>query len=483
MDFISSISNSLRYGAIQATNSRYKVFLLLLAGTLLLRGQLLFTYELDHDVSTYSVMANEWLKGHLPFVDYVDVKPIGIYAIFASAIFAFGNTLIAARILAILFIAGTGFNVYRILIGFNRSQVFSLGSGLLFLLLASLHKWSWASNTEIFFVFFTSWGAFKILNAKRNTDYLWFGFACGLGFIIKYHVLFDYTALGVFWLILSWKHESIKTLFYRLGSSFAAFLLPFALVNFFYWVTGNYSSFLEVSFGIPSRYSNNPGIIERLQFLGEFYLAFLPLSILLIIGFLDSEKDERISLLSGIWIIMVWLAIFATGKSFFHYYYQALLPLSIFALEAIRIGKHRSIKILRRYAWLFLSLGVLGSLIAQYSQLKSRKHDPVISLERDLKNKIKAGDRIYIQKKNILYFTLDKSPIEKFVHNTLMFNQDHIDAFGISLKDEYDRIKEVSPNFIVIPETGNAYLDNFISENFKIDTVYSPNLVLWTKNN
>jgi len=428
-------------------------------------------------------MANEWLKGAIPFVDYVDVKPIGIYGLFAVAIGVLGKSLISVRILAALFIAGTAFFIYRILSGFHRSKSFSLGSALLFIFFASLHKWAWASNTEIFFVFFTAWGASILLKAEKSTHFLSFGFILGLGFIIKYHVLFDFTALGLFWIISNWKKLTFFHISSRMLLSFAAFLLPFALVNLYYLAIQNYPEFLEASFGIPSRYSNSPDIWKRLQFLGEFYLAYLPFSVLLFWGFFDKQKDQKLLLLSALWMTMVWIAIFATGKSFFHYYYQALLPLAIYTLEILRVTSNKILIQLKRNAWSLLLIVSIILLVSQGTQLKklAARAQPVVALQNDLQEFLSPMDRVYIQKKNVLYFTLDKSPIERFVHNTLMYSDDHIHAFGIDLDEEFERINWFEPKAIVVPENGNARLDSLLNSKYELRNVYSPNLVLWTK--
>jgi len=54
-------------------SSSSKVFIFLFIITLIARFFTLFPLVIDHDESTYLVIANEWLKGFIPFKDYIDI--------------------------------------------------------------------------------------------------------------------------------------------------------------------------------------------------------------------------------------------------------------------------------------------------------------------------------------------------------------------------------------------------------------------------
>ena len=58
------------------------VALLFVAAALFLRIFSCFPTVLDHDESTYIVIANEWLSGEQLYKDLIDIKPPGIFIIY-----------------------------------------------------------------------------------------------------------------------------------------------------------------------------------------------------------------------------------------------------------------------------------------------------------------------------------------------------------------------------------------------------------------
>lgn len=456
----------------------FSFFLLL---TALLRSPLFTVLELDHDVSTYLVMANEWLHGSAPFTFYIDVKPIGIYGLFALVIKLFGHNEFGVRIAGILFITLTSFFIYKILKHQSSDQKTGIIGGILYVIMISLHKWSWASNTELFFVFFSTWGLYLLIKANKSIDFVGFGLVMGLGFVIKYHVLFDFAAFGLFYMISKWKERGWVCVLRDMSISFIALLLPFALCHLYYLAIGSYDAFLFASFEIPSRYSNPVGFLERIGFFGEFLLSFLPFAILIAIAMFKRKlKGQQISIYA-LWFAFAWIAIFMTGKRFFHYYIQSIPVLALFSAIAINalLGNWLFAKAVRMLATAVLLISSV--LWSQTSQLRRYKDPEFRMMYKELKNEFDEDEKVYIQQANILYFLFDKRPMQRYVHNSLMFNREHIRAFGIENDVEYSRIMDEAPEHLIMPLRGNPGFEQDFMDHYEIEHFYSEDFVHWSR--
>lgn len=462
-------------------NSEPGLFLILFFITAIVRSLLFTVLELDHDVSTYLVMANEWLRDSVPFTFYIDVKPIGIYALFALAIKVFGTNVYGVRILGIIFISLTAYFIHRILRHQGHDHKSSSFGAILFIVMISLHKWSWASNTEIFFMFFSTWGLYLLMNAAKTLEFIWFGLVMGVGFVIKYHVLFDFTAFGLFYIISHWKDRGWICVLRDLSVSFIALLVPFALCHLYYFSIGSYDEFLFASFVIPSSYSNPVGIMERASFFGEFLLSFAPFVLLILIAIFRKTLKRTEMLLHALWLAFAWIAIFMTGKRFFHYYIQAIPALALLAAAATsRLSGKWLFEHWTRMAGV-TALLVFAAMWSQYSQLDRYRDPEFRKINQELQGELGEKDKIYIQQANVLYLLFDKEPMQRYVHNTLMFDSAHIKAFGIDNEAEYSRIMLQEPEHLIMPLRGNPGFDKEFMDQYEIEHYYSEDFVHWSR--
>ena len=465
-------------------SSSSKVFIFLFIITLIARFFTLFPLVIDHDESTYLVIANEWLKGHIPFKHYIDIKPVGIYGIYALATGLFGQSIIAIRLLTIAAISTSAFFLFKAGRAAGKSNFTSLSSGLLYISLISVDQWGWSGNTEVFFNLFTAAALFFLVKQKKYTGhYFVIGFLMGIGFIIKYHVAFDFLA---FLLLIGWVNKSsFKNLIFRIFITGVSFLIPFGLVNLYYYVSGNYTEFINVSFIIPSRYSSSINMSDSGLFVAQFYLFFLPLSMFYFIGVYQrlrlGEDKSKEAILSIIWPGLVWMAVLFTGKLFPHYYAQALIPFSFFALdylENLNIKK-RSYSHFRKGVLSILGILFLIGITSQFFSLIVKPDNEKAVLEY-LTEYIKPEDKFYSQKM-VLHYMLDKSPQTKYIHPTIFSNKEHIEAFRINLEDEYESIRESNSKYIYCYTNGGSMLRKMIQEKYEL-VLTSPNKYsLWQK--
>jgi len=161
-----------------------------------------FQYSvIDHDESTYLVIAQEILDGKTLYVDVWDVKPPGIFLLFAVLLKVFGHSICMIRLVAAVFIGLTAGFLFLSLKRWGTKQKHALFAGVSYILFCAVHKWNFAANTEIFFLLFTAIGLFFFSGKKRPANFFLSGLFIGLGFVIKYVVLFDIAAFWLFYVL------------------------------------------------------------------------------------------------------------------------------------------------------------------------------------------------------------------------------------------------------------------------------------------
>ena len=96
------------------------VFGFLLVWTLAVR--LPFAHVLADDEAFFSVVANRWLHGELPYVSSYDIKAPGIFALFALVQSVFGSGLAQIKGLEIIFVIWGAYSLYRLVTLYGSPQ-------------------------------------------------------------------------------------------------------------------------------------------------------------------------------------------------------------------------------------------------------------------------------------------------------------------------------------------------------------------------
>lgn len=465
--------------------SNQTLFLGLLFFSIVVRFPLFFPLVIDHDESTYLIIADQLLSGKVPYVDNLDVKPIGIYLLYAGALKIF-NSIATVRLLAALVIATSGFLLYHIhFILFSYRRV-AMASGFLYVLCASLHKWSWAANTEIFFQLFSLASLYLILTARRAIQLFVFGLIAGLGFLIKFHIAFDILAFVIFyffWLGTAWK-TWIRNMFIALSG----FVIPVLLLLFWYGKMGYLEELKFAMISIPSEYSSDLNVGKMFSFIAEFYLSFLPVFMLLLVGLWQAFRQQWMMfphwILFFSWTFLAWAAIMATGKFFFHYYFQALPVLCLFALTWFMIpgfspGTKAKPFLITRVYWIF-GLLVTAGWLNQYLQVL-QKPEVTASVVRSLQRKWQAGDRIYTSDKNILYYLMEVDPPTKYIHTTVLYNPELIRAYQVDVTAEFQAIVHQKMDHYVILQEPHPLIREDIHDHFELVDIYAGGVKLYSR--
>jgi len=445
--------------------------------SVLLRLPSMFTSVIDHDESTYILIAHQLLDGGMPYVVNLDVKPVGIYLLFAIVLKVF-HSIFAIRIFAALTVALSGYLLFRIHETIFQNRSLALASGVLFMVCGSLHKWSWSGNTEIFFVCCSLGCLLILLLARHWSDFIWFGLLAGVGFLIKFHIAFDLLALVVFYYF--WSGEELGAWLRGMAIAFCSFLLVLSSVYFYYESIGHLDDLKFAMVTIPSNYASSFSVTKMLGFVAEFYLSFAPIFVLLVIGirkaYLTHWMRRPEWILFGSWTILSWVGIVVTGKFFFHYYFQTLpvfclFALTYFLLDEENLSSFRDSRYVRKLSWLWGILIVVGIWSNQWSQVV-RKGDVINSIAEDLYDDWETGDKIYTNHKNILYFLLDAEPPTKYTHTTVLYDPELSESYRVDVERELQYIVDQQMDYYVIAGDLPQIISGDIATHFELSQHY-----------
>lgn len=428
-------------------------FLIFLGTALLLRVFSFFPSVINHDESTYIVIADALLKGQTYWEDVIDIKPIGIFLLYAAFLKIGAGSIFCLRLFTALWVAGTAYFLYRAAKALNPDENAARASGVMYVFMCSLFTFYGVSpNTELYYALFNTLALWLILAFPRQFwAALLAGLCLGLGFIIKYTVAFDALALGLMLGYLYWMEKGSWSQYLRQGFLMVlAFLLVPLSVYAVYRSWGLETVFLHYTFGVGGAYPAELSVSNRALFLLDFLLRFLPITLAFGWGIYWRAKPWVLAI---IWALCVLLAINVQGKPFGHYFIQMMLPVAWLAGTFYErdLPKPRWIAPLFRLrnGAIFLSLLFLVNLFLQKKDYLD-KPDHARETANYLRPRLLPDDRIYLGNYHqIVYHLLGQESPTPYVHRSLIWEKRHRAVLRISLHEELAKIQKINPRFVV----------------------------------
>lgn len=454
--------------------NQYIIFLIFLLTSVGLRFFSFFPSVMDHDESTYMIIGRELLQGKSLYSEVTDTKPAGIFLFYAGLEYLFGSSIFWKRFVFAILVGITGFLVSRISNKLFKNNIVAFASGLIYIIYTSVWNYHGRSpNTELLFNVFTCLGLLLFLN-KNKWYYILSGIIMGIGFIVKYLILFDFGAfLLFFFLVEMTKKENLRDvrIWLRYVLSGLAFLVPFALVNLYFWVGDHFNDFYFVTYVLPGQYGSSPSLTRYFIMLLDFTAKFIPISYLIFYVIFNKNKpwEKEHKLFFILWIISVFFAIYIPGKEFSHYTIQLMLPLSLIAglffhpnFKSDKI----SVQIFsKKYGWYAFGAIMFIIQITGY-QNEFLKPDVEEEVATYISGKIKKNDVVFVSNyQQIIYYLLDVDAPTKFIHSNLLFT-DNQKAFGINGNEEIKRIIDTKPRFVLV-QNKNQVVEEMIKDNYK----------------
>ncbi len=438
--------------------------------SLLMRAFSFFPSVINHDESTYIVIADGLLKGKVYFADYIDTKPIGIFVLYA-AFLKITPAILAVRVWTALWVAATAFLLYLAGMRLGGDRRSAMASGVIYIFLTSIFTFYGVSpNTELYYCLFTVLAVLLVAGEGRTTGWALAGLSLGVGFMLKYAVLFDAMAIGLFLLWRQWRSGSGWGQFImRAMLMAAAMALPFAATWAYYRHAGMEEAFRFYTFEVVSRYpvSRSPG--DYLKFLADFFLRFLPVTAMFFYSASAKQTPKDIRVLGLLWAAVVLAPVMITGRLFGHYFIQMMpafaLLAGMFFLEK-RPAMPQWIETLLRPR---VGYALLIVLIAGNMWLQKRdyfdKPDYPRQVVHWLKARLQPGDMVYAGNfHQIVYFLLQQDSPTPYVHRSLLWEPHHIYALGIDENREWDRIMAQAPRYVLYQ---GRWRENYFTKHLK----------------
>lgn len=435
----------------------YKQLLGFLIISVGLRILTFFRSVIDHDESTYLVIGDAILHGARYWVDIIDVKPVGVFWLYAGFLGVFGHSIAAMRLMAAIFLGLTAFLLSKTKLAMGSTPGAAFGAGLIFLILNSVYTYYGVSpNTETFFTFFTMLAFWMAL--RSTTIFAWglAGLAFGLGFIIKYVVMFDAIALGFFLLINP--SMGLPRRIWGLAAMALGAALPFACVFACYAYWGATDKFIFHTFMVSKNYPVDASFWAHIKSFADLNLRFLPFALLYYLTFAYPKTLPPVRRLGILWSLAAIVPVLLPGKFFGHYYIQFFLPFSFVAGEFFSRPIEETPRFLRPFFRRNIAVPLLVTALVLnfYFQKKDYidRQDTPAELAKMLRPKLKRGDLVYAGNyHHILYFLLDRPSPSPYVHRSLLWTEEHRNALNIQVDDEIQRIFAADPVFVIVQDS------------------------------
>lgn len=417
-----------------------------------------FISVINHDESTYIVIADEMLRGEVYFRDVIDTKPIGIFWIYEALITLTGGSILALRMAAAWVVGLGGFGLYVAGRRAAGSERVGIAAGLVYVFITSLYSYYGISpNTEIFFNVFTI-AAVAVAVAPRiragSADPWWqwplAGLLLGLAFIIKPFAAAEALAVGLF---LLWFYGRQRAFVRMVGAGLllvGAFALPLLFVYGYYQRLGLLEQLAFYTFEVSAAYPIELPWYLRLKYMGDYLLRFSPFVILgggaLVQAYREKSKE-------GWWkwgsylllqFALVTAVVLLTGKRFGHYQIQLHPVIALLAALWWAPGMTVFQRLRRERIRPYLTGLVVAAFVllgGGYALKYANKSDEARQVADYFDGRLDPDETIFfLNGFQIVYHLLDRPVPTPYVHSSLLFYDHHVRAFQIDELAEAERI-------------------------------------------
>ncbi|WP_051504163.1 ArnT family glycosyltransferase [Sphingomonas jaspsi] len=285
------------------------------------------------DDQFYLLGGQELLRGHWPYIDIWDRKPLGLFLIYAGIAAIGGSSVLVLNLVATSFAAATAMVVRQIAMRIAGPGA-ALMAALTYLIVLPLYGGQ-NGQSPVFYNLFIA-GAFLVLlrSAERQEPPLAAAMGsmllCGLAMIVKPTSFVEGGMIGLGYLWLLWRRGTAAVPFALTAATMIAVaLLPTLLCFLPYWLNGKAAADAYI-------YANYVSIFERRNFQAIARLAgaallmlyLFPLFIMAAIGGWKRWRDHRSQ--ASTRLVIAWMAAAIFGyfsvPSFFDHYALPLLP-------------------------------------------------------------------------------------------------------------------------------------------------------------
>jgi 4-amino-4-deoxy-L-arabinose transferase-like glycosyltransferase len=474
--------------------------LIMLFGALLLRVTSFKLSTIDWDESLYLLQAREWLRGGWPFVAAWDMHPVGSPAMVAIALLAFGQSVVAVRLLGLLAVSATAWILYLTVRILGGPRAVGIGAGLLYIIHTAIRD-GLSTNTELLFTPFTCAALAIGVHALRDKTALSWRSLVAMGLLVGWALTVKQVVvpLGCLSFALPMIPAYVRgSLSLRRGIVMAAAYAllcatPTLALALGYFFKGELAAFLHGSFLAPLQYIQHPIPLAAfaLQVLKVCFslcwLIVLALVAVTRIGAPRSNREEQAATnFALLWFLAGCIAVASPGQFYGHYFLILVPPLSLLAA----IGAWR----LARMGRPSFAVGILVCLVvATASDIWLARFPHLIRVGRlpecctlgsaaepdvprlvagRITEELAPGEPIFVVNyQPIVYFLSHAALPTKFIFPTDLVGP--LNFTDVDLDAELTRVLASRPHFIILDRDGmflvRASAQKLIEAKLKVD--------------
>jgi 4-amino-4-deoxy-L-arabinose transferase-like glycosyltransferase len=407
----------------------------------LIRLPFYFPSVIDWDESTFILMGQNILDGHLPYTQLWENKPPLAFVFFALALL-FGKSIITVRIAGTVAVLASAYLTYRV--GRNIwGQQTGVLAAILSIAFISLAHSGQATMTEIIVLVPIMGAVVVLLRGVTGSTCFWAGFLLSVAALTRLNLAYLAAAVGI--LIAYWSSSGAwrpllrRTALYVLGG-----FLPLVIVALPYVIGGYQELFINSVFIAPLRYTNAFGsfatgvvfLIRRSFSFANIVLgtSFLGGLVYIAKNWSNYEPERKYgSLLIAIFLIGVGCSIVFTGAAHPHYLIQLVPFLSLVAASLFGWLLHCRYK---SVLWVCLLIGFVQlakPIIDEYVIIGKKlvTNRPLLSDEGyQIASYVSANnpldEPIYMMTYHIVYWLVGIPPISKSVSHPSTIRREYL---------------------------------------------------------
>lgn len=408
----------------------------------------------DFDEQLYSFIGWRMQFGELPFTDWWDRKPFGLFAIFGAIHALFGPSALAYQLAATAVTMVSALQTFRLARLLVDRVAATIAAALMAMLLAAYASYS--GQSEVFFTPLMLGMAMLLVDPAHpnfTRRAMWAMLLGGLALQVKYTVIVQCMFFGGWALWVEWRGGRSLPQLTAIAAGFALLgLLPTLLVAAFYAAVGQFDAFWFANFlSFFERAAAPQG-----RWAPSHLVGVAPVAVLAAGGIYAAfrmARPERFGIWAFFagWALSALLTVLLPGTVYLYYYAAMAAPVVLLATPLFDSRGPAK-------AWIGVSLAAvmlaLLNLPARYAQSQD-EHAATDALVAAIAPHVDAGQCLWIwDGPTALYRLTDSCVPTQFVYPDHLNNALETGALGVDQVEEITRILAMEPGAIVTADQG-----------------------------
>lgn len=394
----------------------WQLFLALFGYTLFLRFPFFFRDYIDRDESTFILMGQSWLEGHLPYTELWDLKPPITFLFFAMVIKVLGKSFLAIRLFGSVLVAFAALYTYKIGLKLGAKKVAITTAFLVVILYSLFGSLQGVMSEHICMAFFVPGTYFFLKEGHNRILYIVSGIFFGLALMSKLNMGYPLLFLFGLQFYMAFQNRNFTQKIINLFCCGAGVLLVTFLTFIPYWISSQSEVWWNSVIQAPLSYS---GSLDN-SILKVLPLVFVVLGFLLWLfwkNWLDVKNPKLWSLFAL--VLGILFSFMQAGRANGHYLIQLHPFLLLLTAKAVA-SKNPFTKKVFPTLFIFILLAVPMETYAEWANVFKNKaandsyfNGEGIQVPTYIKQNGLSTENILFLEYHIGYWLLDKTPPTK----------------------------------------------------------------------